>query len=572
MPRTYDQFTFQDALSVLGRLDDAQAKINQDYYAGNHWRKGDGWIGPRPSLNEPGQTASTVWGEIEKSFISKNAIKEVVNRHRDGVIGREASWSFTVRRPLGTTTDAQGKTTEEQPTADEQKLIKEAEAALTEWWDRRFASGDEMVMKAMQEAAARMLTAGRGVLRLFVPETELAEVEETHDLVIPQVATLEEALDMIYLHAPALAVAGVHLGQDTLQPLGVFTYQINEPEERESETQKVELHFLDEQKKSVIKILSAGEGPDPQNPQDAAALDLGGNLQMYQMKRDRLVTEQVVQNNNLINMALTMLGRNVVQGGFLERILLNAQLPGTIEVDKDTGQQTIKPTPFKVGPGTTNRLMGAPIYGDPTDPTRITGYTTPSVVYRDPVAVDTFKATAEVGYVNILDETCQLHALISGDATASGESRIQALGDFLKSLLQTKSQIDAAGRWLLETALAMASEFTGQPGRFASLRAVFDSQIDAGPIPADQQQQILNQVDKKVMSRQTAMSRLRIEDPDAELQQIAEEDQTLNPINQVQLQQAQFNLKTAQAGGNGGNPGQLPPPAKQPGQNPGLPA
>ena len=232
----------------------------------------------------------------------------------------------------------------------------------------------------------------------------------------------------------------------------------------------------------------------------------------------------------LLNLAKTMLARNVVLGGFLERIILNAQLPGEYVEDATTKKKTFVPSPLKTGAGTTNVLAGLPV-SDATG--RVTGYATPTVMYRDPVPVTTFNDTADAAYQGMLEEVHQLHAAIAGDATASGESRRQARADFEASLGATISEVEAAGRWLLETALAMAAAFANQPGRFDSLRATFTCRVDSGPISADEQKETRENVAAGLLSKETGMVRVGIDDTDAEKAKIAAEGETANQAQQT---------------------------------------
>jgi len=231
------------------------------------------------------------------------------------------------------------------------------------------------------------------------------------------------------------------------------------------------------------------------------------------------ITPQVRQQQMLLNLALTMLGRNVVLGGFLERILLNAQLPGTMQQQGD-GSTRFIPDPLQVGAGTTNVLTGLPI----TDANgEVTSYATPSVVYRDPVKIETFVETKADAYRGILEEVQQLHALISGDATASGESRKQARSDFVSSLADTTTQVERGGRWLLETLLAMAAAFSGQSGRYQELRAVFSCHIDTGPISGDDMDATRANVQAGLLSEESGMAQIGVEDVDVEQARIASE-------------------------------------------------
>ena len=188
------------------------------------------------------------------------------------------------------------------------------------------------------------------------------------------------------------------------------------------------------------------------------------------------------------------------------------------------------PSPLKTGAGTTNVLAGLPV-SDASG--RVTGYATPTVMYRDPVPVTTFNDTADAAYQGMLEEVHQLHAAIAGDATASGESRRQARADFEASLGATISEVEAAGRWLLETALAMAAAFANQPGRFDSLRATFTCRVDSGPISADEQDQTRQNVEAGLLSKETGMVRIGVDDTDAEKTKIAAEGETANQAQQT---------------------------------------
>jgi hypothetical protein len=463
--------------------------VNAKFFAGDHWQCGAGWSGPTPPAG-PGYQA--VMEEIRRAFVSKNAIREVVGRHVGGVIGREPVWSLTVRRPL-----ADG----EEPTAEEQALIKEAEAILTEWWDQRGTH------KLLQKATATLLRSDRAPLRLFVPHGLLVDGR------VPP-SDLRTALFRIYADHLAPEQATVLTDRSTMQDGSVYVYE----EDRQT---YAELSFL-EGDQTVLRTLLGDMAQETR-------LDLGGQLLVHELQRDALITEQVRQHQMLLNLALTMLSRNVVQGGFLERIITNGMPPGQWTKDATTGKDVFQPAPMKVGAGTTNFINGLPIKDEKGN---VTDYTDAGVVYRDPVSIETFRGTREVAYLGILEEAHQLHAAIAGDATASGESRRQAMADFIVDLLLTLPELNKAGRWLLETGLGLAAIFSGQAGRFASLRATFSCRIDPGPLSADELRLIIELVNAKLMSRETGMSRVGIEDVVAELARLlteAETDRALLP-------------------------------------------
>jgi hypothetical protein len=84
---------------------------------GDHWQGGEGWVGPAPKQGDEGY--AEVMKLIERAFVSRNAVLEVLERHELAVVGTEPSWGFTVRRPLEE---------DEERKPEEQALIDEAES------------------------------------------------------------------------------------------------------------------------------------------------------------------------------------------------------------------------------------------------------------------------------------------------------------------------------------------------------------------------------------------------------------------------------------------------------------
>lgn len=503
-----EQLTLDEARQALRDRTPAWIAVNELFYCGDHWQCGAGWSGPIPPQ---GAGYARIMAEIQRAFVSKNAVKETVGRHVGGVVGREPIWSLTVRRALAES---------EEPSAEEQALIKEAEALLTEWWDQRG------LHTLIQKATATLLRSERAALRLFVPHGTLIDGR------VP-LSDLRSALLRIYVDHPEPAQAAVLTDTTTMQEGGVFIC-----DDDDGHTY-AELSMLD----PAVPVGQPGRETILRSISDAQTeevrLDLAGHLLLHEMRRDVLISEQVRQHQKLLNLALTMLSRNVVQGGFLERIITNGLPPGTWEKDPATGQDRYVPQAMNVGAGTTNFINGLPIKDEKGN---ITGYTSAGVTYRDPVSVDTFRDTRQVAYFGILEETHQLHAAIAGDATASGESRRQAMADFIVDLLLSLPEINKAGRWLLETSLALSAIFSGQSGRFDALRATFGCRIDPGPLSADDLRLIIELVKSKLMSRETGMSRVGIEDVTAEIARLlaeAEIDRKLAQAAAPQRQQQQ---------------------------------
>ena len=543
MPPIFDQYTLQTARQIVSIRADEQAEENLDYYNGRHWRNGDGWVGPRPQIGD--QAYSVTLEAIKAAFVTRGATRELTNRHVAGVLARELAWGFTVKRPMGKvkTTDpttGQTKTEDEQPTEAENALIDEAESILTDWWDNRG------VPEILQRMLAAALNTKRGVLRLYVPpgmrdangnlpQADLAKAVEY--LWLQHLGTNEDTLELQFPSAT------VYCDKLTRRDVGVFTYKASLPImdgsfllNGNTGPEQAELTYLADDGQTVLRVTeNDGDIEDP------LLMPLGGRLTMYEMTREPLITPQIISQQKLLNMAMSMKQRNVVLGGFLERIFLNVKWPGTTNADG-----SFTPSPLAVGAGTLNSLQGES-YEDRDGNTHVLN---PSVVYRDPIDPATFIATEQSAYLAMLQEGHQLHYALAGDAVVSAVSRVQAREAFEKDLLTSAGKVEAAGRWLLETALAMAAYFAGQPGRYDGLRAYVQASVDSGPRSPDDLRVASEMADKGLWSKETARSKTGIEDVGAEEDRIEKEQSKQQSGDAASLALAQSALDKMRAGGN----------------------
>lgn len=515
----FDDLTLPNAQKLVKSRDDPQAKVNRLFYNGDHWQKGAGWVGPRaggtatPALNNLTLTA------IEQVFVSQNVIAETTGRHVNGLLSRELHWKFVPKRSLGTVEevdpDTQQKTVKpEEPNAAEQALIQEAQDALVTWWDKR--GGIEI----LQTLWASVLNTKRDVLRFFVPAGLVSETGE-----LP-VKPLDEALDYIWLqhlgsNEDTLDLqfpnATVYTHKATRQQIGIFTYEeardlaLSGPEESSGE-QRAELTYLADDGNTVLRVIGqTGTVGEP------VLLPLGGRLTMYEVARRPLITPQVVSQQKLLNMTATMMSKNVEVGGFLERTFFNVQWPGKW-VGEGENKRFVA-DPIMVGPGYLTSLQGVVIEGDDEKPI----IATPSVEYREPVDTKTFIETKDATYLAILQETHQLHYARSGDNTQSGESRRQARDAYQRDLKYSATKLAGAVRWILETALAMAAHFSGQPGRFEELRAHVTVRISSGPVAPDDMRVALEMHQGGAWDWETMVSETGQDDVDAIKQRLQQE-------------------------------------------------
>lgn len=519
------------------------AQTIRDFIAGDHWQNGNGWIGPRPIDPNTNLLDDSLWAMIEARFVSRNVLAEIADRHRDGVVGREPKWGFTVTRALAV---------DEQPTTQEQTLIDDVEAAVTIWWNNRRAH------LALQRAIPEALGSRRAVLRLYVPVSALTPEFEPAVVVAQPVssatttttpavsgavaqqtppapqsapapqkatgrmlltaATFAEALDKIYIDVVNGDDGTVFTDVQSMDQCGVVSYELSGGTPTAARKPVVELSFLDgdqstplADRETVLRVIEIQAG------EQDVRFALGGRLTHHAIEVPQLITEQLVSQQKSLNLAITMLPRNVETGGFLERLVMNAQMPGEWEVDahgKRTGR--FNRGTFVTGAGVTTFIQGV----ETTDAAGNETLTTPSVQFREPSPVTPTVEAITAIVENMIAEAKQAH-IFGSDKVMSGISRVQARADFGKSLQRTKASVDSAGVWLLETVVAWALAFTAAPAEFANasidLRANFSAIIDTGPLDPVEKAALSQAVSAGQLSIEAGMEALGVEDVDAEL-------------------------------------------------------
>lgn len=474
------------AIEALGKVVTDTIKLNRQYIDGEHWQSAAGWIGPRPQPDEEG--FNEVMAILKAGFTSSNKILEVCERHADGVIGREPRFSLVPLIPLGEE--------DEIPEGDQTK-IDEAELWLTRWWNQRG------IHLGLLQAVSTLMWAERSVLRLYIPPAFLGTDGSVN------FETIEDALMAIYLDTPAPENATVIVDPLTKDELGIFTYKNAEDKD------EAELVFLKEAtgnpndpRETVIRVITQ-EGSD-----DSSGLLFGNRITMYEMTRARFITEQIRQNQRALNLALTNIPRNVTSAGFLARMLLNAQMPGYWKLDENGQRTEFIQGKFKMGAGTTNIIVGL----EQIDAQGNKTYTNPQVHETQPVDPKHSEAAADAHYRVILSEAKQRHILLNDQAETSGRARVEARQDYENSLRRSVPIVEKAGRWVIETALAMAEMLANQQGYFTeTLRCDFTCRLSKGAIDVEERKQNAADVEAGLMPQEYAMSEAGIDDVDAAL-------------------------------------------------------
>lgn len=508
IPKDFSQITYSQATSLLeGRRAKCGDSLRK-FLDGDHWQGGEGFIGQKPPATDP--NAGAIMLDIERGFQCENVLAEIVGRHVDGVLGREPGWDFIPgasqepRRVRARTLKRlrQAQTPAEAPQPEERvvQAMEATDASLVTWWD------DHDLLLTLQKGAETALTEEVAVLRLYITGERDAEGN------LESAGTLDEAFLLLRLEVVTADKAGVFTHPRTGKQFTVYRFDLDGEK-------FVELSYLDEMGDTVLRGLNSA---DRVVSEAAPALKLGGRLMLCELRRRPLITDPVVRNQKALNLAKTMMMRNVNMAGSRERWFFNTQPPGEWVADPHAeGGQRWVPRPLKVGAGTSNFPLGKEIRDEQTG--ELKGYANPNLQVLEPVEVTSFTETRADFYASMLGQTGQRYALISGDATASGKSRIEARAEFEKSLTKTKTPLDAAGRWLIATARDLAADLAGQAGAYLDFRAEFTCVIDTGPADPEEIAANTGQVEAGLLSRETAMLRNGVDDTDAEAKRIEQD-------------------------------------------------
>jgi hypothetical protein len=530
MPIDFTNLDVQDGKKRVALDGDALATLamNREFYNGNHWQNRNGWVGPWQLIPERAdeRTARKVtWlqGELVKGFVSINAIKEGVDRDVAGTVGIEPRWGFApteIELPANAEPNSPAA---QEATTRAMARAQAAEDVATRWWDRHGGHGH------VQDVARRLLY-GAGPIaaasgRFYIPAAMLEDVVDSNGVKrkVLRVNSIDDAINVIHFETLDADQGRVIQDPDTLADIGIKPTRRGEEEVLEvtylaPATNATDQSNISPRRKTVMATIYPTKRP-------SASFDLAGRLTMRTVTRKALITEQIRQSQRALNFAASMVKRNVETSGFLQDTLLNGELPGHWEGEGDDKKWVLDG--IERGPLAFNSFRGIPLHGDPNDPNRETGLTTASIDHREPVdPTPTIKAKQE-HYADILGGFNQKHVLISGDATASGESRIQARTDHVAELRLTQTPVEAFGRWMIETAvllanaLVLASTNSDQPNTILDgLRGTFSCFLDAGPVDAADRAQNLAEMKEGALSKTTTIERNGIIDVDAELARI----------------------------------------------------
>lgn len=510
-------FTY-NALNKELNLSEIEKKAFMEFlkaYLNDFWQGGHGSLLPPAS----GANSSVLDALFEKRFVYRNIIKECVERVARAFFGKNPNWRFSVK----------GKEIVEE-TDEEAQGVEDVNKALGEFWTKYNAS------EQLATAFESRLAFGRGGVRVYVPvkykrENTVKPAGAGPDI-SPETSMEDQELAEDYVAFPTIedAIAAMRvefvgpehskLLDDGGEYFSLVKYQVRRNWETTEAVNVIEFSFVDNSDQTFVgKIDERGNTSSLDTANLSDPFDLGGLPTFNEFKGVPFVTGAMYKNNQLANLALTCSGFALVDNGFKELITTNVDLE-TREVTGLDGDIHHVPTGIKRGGGAFQNFVGI-VEEDPATgkPTRLT----PGVNYSEPVAMTSFKDGFDLAYRACLQEAGQLYALISGDAAVSGESRIQALADFIVKVGKYKSEIDRMGSWLMTTVLRWAAALAGVSEKYKDTVIVYDSRLYVSALSAPEKDTIMNMRKNGSISRETERILLGVDDPDLEAEMIADE-------------------------------------------------
>jgi len=503
----FERWTYSDALNAMKKQLRADYSVVERYVKDHdHYQDGSQWVGPGTATRS---------GKIADQFAPDDAVGEVItnveNAFEEPQVGTAPLVDPADGSPIPEAT---------------RNAMAEAEALLSAWWDKRRVH--EMVMDRQRQG----VWAGYAALRVWVPSRFL--MQDGQGAVQFRIAAdVAEALDYIHLSAPDPEHGVVVTDMATMDQVGLFfSTEVAYEGDKVNSYEKVEMVYLDpererdEEADTIVRVVYA----DPEKRRSQrAVVPLGGKLTIAAMTNRILITDPVVRVQRQLNLASSLLTRIMETAAFRERYTMNAKPQGIripytpgdtlrdgafLERDDEGREWQVVPQPRTLGANTTTELIGLPEYNDRAE---AKGHTTPQVFIADPVDPGPYIHAADAIRRKILRMCGQGHLGGISNAEASGIAYEQARAVFAKDLDKRRVAEEGMLRDILTTVLRMAEYIADEEGRFTDvIRVTVDQHVNPGPRSPDLVRLDLEAGEAGVLSDETVMARMGVEDIHAE--------------------------------------------------------
>lgn len=492
---------------MLALLPQAGAAViaNRLYRDGDYWQKERAWAGPTPPADL--RSREKVIDGVARDFTPIPVIGDSIDRHVNGVIGREPAFALAAKNAT------------KGVAASSDSGIEALDALAGAWFDKRI--GHEILWDFVQA----LLCDERASLRFFVPPDIIRTDDDGSFVSLPSMAA---ALDEIYFEVPAPDTAAVVIDADSLKPIGVYRYtrRASIVGTDVAETITTASGFTTQ---SFLEITFVEDGLTFLRVQKddeilfETALALDGEILTYEARRRPFVTESARRLQNSINFLNSMLPKNGRYAGYRSRHGIGLEHP--VEVNPATGQE--ERVPITLGAGAFN-LWKPTTYEDDNG---VLKAGPAQMVIEEPV--DSAPIRADIAHLveKLLETFDQSHILLGGDGASSAIALVQKRAAFAQSLNESAPKVEGALRWLIRTALLLAAALSDDAAATAMLKGLrvnATARVSSGPLSPDERRVIVEEMQAGVISRETAMTLLGIEDLNAETERLAADEMRLH--------------------------------------------
>lgn len=515
------------ALAPFAEVADSGDKTAQAEYDSNeayaeahdHWQDGAPWMGPLGSATATPSAA--VLAQIKRQFTPVDVINEVLDRCANALVKREPDVQLVALDAATAAADKQNAEHGNDPPQEVTDTLK----ALAAWWDR------VKLWEATRQAVRRSRWSGRGSLRLWLPPAELDEVPAPNGegtvSAIPTGLSIDDALTHLQLSSLLPDAAGIYIDPVT-QERAALVLSEDQNGNLFGEIWRTVTRETDKQKVTVVRVVR--EDVDAALP-EVYELAIGGVLPVAEMSADVLITDPVRRQQAQLNFANSIIGRVLETAGFPERYTINAAAEGVwtktppanadvrlTRIDASNETWYLVAVPRTLGAGVTTDLVGIEL----TQADGSKSMTTPSVQFKDPTDPQFAITGADNARATILQTCHQGHVIDTRISNTSADAVQEHRADFEDDLVNVQPAVEGMLRDLLTAVLRFAALMgtVGQPSILDKYRVAVTLRVDPGPLTPTEQQAIVTAQQAGVISRATALSRLGVEDVEAEIERL----------------------------------------------------
>lgn len=524
---------FDDIVNEMAKIPLDKLKVTEKFLQGDHWQGGNGWCGWMPETDS--RTAAEDWMFLQRGFTPKNVCFGLVKRLKGAVLGKQPDWEVVAKEEnpdMGLRSTVEPDTPKE-PTELEKKF-KEIDSAVNDWF------GEKKVHESLKEFCDNKAAYGKAAIRIYIPPGYLEQTQsENGQSYQIKKASFAEILSKIYVEVPHYSCAKDTLDKNFGEPVTIVALE----KDANENSQVYELNYLDEKRITHIRQVSdkasalgaagatttgaAGTVVDnnqTQTPLNEIEIDLGGNLLtlIEGEYEEAMISEPVKAQQRQVNHAKTMEGYALANINFPETTFINAELEEDAKNPK-TGRVERKPMNIIRGIGRWLNLQGVTV--DRTD-----GSTTqldPKVVYREQADPEKFAKVADNNTRDMHEEVGMLYVHLADSPYPSGDSRIEAMTDYLILLVDYKTLMDSVGFWLLTTVVRLALRLSNESQEiFDKFNVIFSTKLTLGRLSTADKELMLKEVAANLRSKRNYMITCEVtDDPDSEIKVIKAQPQ-----------------------------------------------